>query len=51
MGAEVIILVNPYTYSVLKSLTHSALVYCGFADKNDIIVFSFQSQDISRHQG
>ena len=26
MGAEVIILVNPYTYNFLKGLTHSALV-------------------------
>ena len=25
MGAEVIILANPYTYNFLKSLTHSAL--------------------------
>ena len=27
MGAEVIILFNPYTYNFLKGLTHSALVY------------------------
>ena len=27
MGAEVIILVNPYTYNFLKGLTHSALKY------------------------
>ena len=26
MGAEVIILFNPYTYNFLKGLTHSALV-------------------------
>ena len=26
MGAEVIILANPYTYNFLKGLTHSALV-------------------------
>ena len=25
MGAEVIILANPYTYNFLKGLTHSAL--------------------------
>ena len=26
MGAEVIILANPYTYNFLKGLTHSALL-------------------------
>ena len=26
MGAEVIILFNPYTYNFLKGLTHSAVV-------------------------
>ena len=28
MGAEVIILANPYTYNFLKGLTHSAMVSC-----------------------
>ena len=27
MGAEVIILANPYTYNFLKGLTHSAMHY------------------------
>ena len=31
MGAEVIILANPYTYNFLKGLTHSAVVAWGIA--------------------
>ena len=27
MGAEVIILANPYTYNFIKGLTHSALYF------------------------
>ena len=27
MGAEVIILANPYTYNFIKGLTHSALLH------------------------
>ena len=29
MGAEVIILANPYTYNFLKGLTHSAMQWTG----------------------
>ena len=34
MGAEVIILANPYTYNFLKGLTHSALVHWTLESKN-----------------
>ena len=43
MGAEVIILANPYTYNFVKGLTHSALAM--LLAVNGDIMYSYLNED------